>query len=104
VAAFVIDASVILKWVLGDEAEPDQPKALALLSAWAEGKDELYAPTLWEYEVANFLGREYPDEAGAQMAILRNLGIKSVGLTETMATRCLLWMRTKKVTFYDAPV
>jgi len=57
---FVVDASVILKWVLGDERESDQDKALDLLNAWVEGRAELLAPSLWEYEVGNFLGRQFP--------------------------------------------
>jgi len=35
---YVIDASVILKWVLGDERESDQDKALDLLNAWHQSR------------------------------------------------------------------
>ncbi len=101
-ADYVIDASVILKWILGDREEPDQAKAVELLTGWAEGRDDLRAPALWEYEVANFLGRELPDEAGRKMEMLRRLEIRSVALTDTMINRCFQWMKTKKVTFYDA--
>jgi predicted nucleic acid-binding protein len=101
-ADYVIDASVILKWILGDREEPDQAKAVGLLARWAEGSDDLRAPALWEYEVANFLGREFPDEAEKKMEILRHLKIRSVALTDTMIKRCFQWMKTKKVTFYDA--
>jgi predicted nucleic acid-binding protein len=100
--SYVVDASVILKWVLGDGDEPDQAKAVELLTGWAEGRDELYAPALWEFEVANFLGREFPDEADNKMEILQSLGIRNVALTEAMIRRCFAWMKTKKVTFYDA--
>ena len=101
-ADYVVDASVILKWVLGDREEPDQGPAVGLLTRWAEGKDDLRAPALWEYEVANFLGRELPDEAEGKMEMLRRLEIKSVALTDTIIKRCFQWMKTKKVTFYDA--
>jgi predicted nucleic acid-binding protein len=101
-ADYVIDASVILKWVIGNTKEPDQAKAVELLTGWAEGRDDLWAPALWEYEVANFLGRELADDAEKKMEILRRLEIKSVALTDAMVKRCFQWMKTKKVTFYDA--
>lgn len=101
-ADYVVDASVILKWVLGDSEEPDQGPAVELLKGWAEGRDGLWAPALWEYEVANFLGRELPDEAGRKMETLRSLEIRSVALTDGMIERCFQWMKTNKVTFYDA--
>jgi predicted nucleic acid-binding protein len=100
--AYVVDASVIIKWVLGDKDEPDQAKAVELLTQWAEGRHDLWAPALWEYEVGNFLGREFPDDADYKMETLRNLGIKNVSLTEAMTRHCFAWMKTKNVTFYDA--
>ncbi len=95
-ADYVIDASVILKWVLGDREEPDQGPAVELLKGWAEGRDGLWAPALWEYEVANFLGRELPDEAERKMEMLRRLEIRSVALTDGMIERCFQWMKTKQ--------
>ena len=56
----MVDASVILKWVLGDPKEPDQGTAVGLLKGWADGTHSLAAPALWEYEAANLLGREFP--------------------------------------------
>ena len=100
--SYVIDASVIVKWVMGDREEPDQEKATGLLTSWAEGKDDLWAPTLWEYEVANFLGRELAPEAKSKMEILRKLGIRGIALTDAMIERCFLWMKAKNVSFYDA--
>jgi predicted nucleic acid-binding protein len=99
---YVVDASVLLKWVLGDRVEPDQEKAVELLTGWAEGRDAIWAPVLWEYEVANFLGREIPDEAEAKMTMLRGLDIRSVALTDAMVKQCFALMKAKKVTFYDA--
>ncbi len=42
----VVDASVILKWVLGDRLETDHEKAMDLLDAWVDGRVEVFAPTL----------------------------------------------------------
>ena len=99
---YVVDASVILKWVLGDERESDHEKAMALLETWTGGDIELSAPILWQYEVGNFLGRSLQDEAVDKMDLLLNLNIKNVAPTNDMVNRCFSWMRQKKVTFYDA--
>jgi predicted nucleic acid-binding protein len=99
---YVVDASVILKWVLGDERESDQDKALALLKTWAEGRSELLAPSLWEYEAGNFLGRLFPGEASAKMNLIVSLKLSSIPLTENMHRLCFHWMSQNRVTFYDA--
>jgi predicted nucleic acid-binding protein len=99
---YVMDASVILKWVIGKDQEPDQPRATSLLKAWGEGRVELLAPTLWQFEVGNFLGREYPQEATALMKSLLDLKILEVPMTEVVCQRCFDWMTKNKVTFYDA--
>lgn len=99
---YVVDASVILKWVLGDERESDQDKALDLLNAWARGDSELLAPSLWEYEVGNFLGRLLPDQATEKMNLIANLKLSSNPMTESMQRLCFEWMSQNGVTFYDA--
>jgi len=99
---YVVDASVILKWVLGDEQEPDQHKALDLLNAWVEGRVELLAPSLWEYEAGNFLGRHFPGQAVEKMDLIANLKFSSLPLTGNMHRLCFEWMARNGVTFYDA--
>ena len=99
---YVTDASVILKWVLGDEKEPDQMKAMQLLSAWAAGSVAISAPILWQYEVGNFLGREVPEEAEAKMSLLLNLKVRDIELTGNIYQLCFNWMKKYKVSFYDA--
>ena len=99
---YVVDASVILKWVLGEEQEADQTKAENLLNAWVEGRIELAAPTLWQYEVGNFLGRELPRHAEENMGLLLNLRFRTIDLNEGMCRQCFVWMRKNRVTFYDA--
>jgi predicted nucleic acid-binding protein len=47
--SYVVDASIIIKWVLGDEREEDHSKALHLLNAWVEGRVEIAAPMIWQY-------------------------------------------------------
>ena len=99
---YVVDASVILKWVLGDEREKDQREALKLLQNWVNGQATVSAPPLWQYEVGNFLGREIPEEAEIKMKLLLNLHIRNVELSDTMYRQCFAWMRDSKITFYDA--
>lgn len=99
---YVIDASVILKWVLGEEQETDQSIALKLLDNWAAGMAELVAPSLWQYEAGSFLGRELQGEAREKMTLLLDLGIHSVDLSNTIIERCFTWMEQHAVTFYDA--
>jgi predicted nucleic acid-binding protein len=99
---YVVDASVIIKWVSGDEKESDHEKAISLLNAWCEGDADISAPILWQFEVGNFLGRRLKEEASKKMDILLNLKIKNIEFTEDMFRQCFSWMRDYEVTFYDA--
>jgi hypothetical protein len=80
----IVDAPIILKWVLGDEQEPDQAEAAQLLDTSVEGGAELSVSTLWQYEAANFLGRELLELAAHKMDLLLDLNIKSLDLTDSM--------------------
>lgn len=99
---YVVDASVILKWVLGDEREADQEHAMALLHAWGEGRCELAAPSLWVYEAGNILGRLLDKAAQEKMEMLLGLGIQSIEPTPGMTKMIFSWMTKNAVTFYDA--
>lgn len=99
---YIVDASVILKWVLEKEKEPDQNNATHLLRAWVSGEIGLAAPNLWIYEVANILGRVLPDEASQKMKLLLNLQIRVIDCSEQMIQQCFAWMKENQVTFYDA--
>jgi predicted nucleic acid-binding protein len=99
---YVVDASVILKWVLGNERESDYEKSKDLLKTWTEGDIELSAPILWQYEVGNFLGRSLQDEAMDKMNLLLNLNFRNMALNHDMLNRCFSWLWQKKVTFHDA--
>jgi len=50
----VVDASIVLKWILN---ETDSSKALTLLADWNDREIEVYAPSLLVYEVTNALYR-----------------------------------------------
>jgi predicted nucleic acid-binding protein len=99
---YVVDASVILKWALEKEKEPDHDKATGLLHAWVSGAVGIGAPSLWTYEVANILGRALPDEASQKMKLLLDLEISVVDCSEQMIRQCFTWMKEHQITFYDA--
>jgi predicted nucleic acid-binding protein len=99
---YIVDASVILKWVLEKEKEPDHDNATGLLHAWVSGTVGIAAPSLWAYEVANILGKAVPDEASQKMKLLLDLQINVIDCSEQMIRQCFTWMKKYKVTFYDA--
>ena len=67
----VLDASVILKWLLEDPAkEPDTEKALALVDAVVHGKLEILQPVHWLIEVAAVAARLTPLTAVQDVELL----------------------------------
>jgi predicted nucleic acid-binding protein len=61
---WIIDASVILKWLLQDpSAEPNTDIAVAVLDSVIDGKVEILQPTHWLAEVAAVLARLSPSTA-----------------------------------------
>ena len=85
---YSVDASIIIKWVLEKEKEPDFDKAMGLLNEWVMGTIEIVAPSLWQYEVGNFLGRELPQEAAKAMRFINDLGFASIDLNDKMQGLC----------------
>ncbi len=67
----VLDASVILKWLLEDPTkEPDTEKALALIEAVVHGKLEILQPVHWLIEVAAVAARLTPRTAVQDVELL----------------------------------
>jgi len=67
----VLDASVILKWLLEDPTkEPDTEKALALMEAVVHGKLEILQPVHWLIEVAAVAARLTPRTAVQDVGML----------------------------------
>jgi predicted nucleic acid-binding protein len=91
----VVDASVALKWALDDEDTVEQ--ALALRDDAIDGHFQMFAPTLWVYELANGLTSavrrsRLSDSAGANaLKQLLGLGVRMVdplpGSTYATASR-----------------
>ena len=67
----VLDASVILKWLLEDPArEPDTEKAFALVEAVVSGSLEILQPVHWLAEVAAVAARLVPQTAIGDVEML----------------------------------
>jgi len=67
----VLDASVILKWLLEDPTkEPDTEKALAVIDAVVHGKLEILQPVHWLIEVAAVAARLTPRTAVQDVGML----------------------------------
>ena len=67
----VLDASVILKWLLEDPArEPDIEKAFALVESVVSGRVEILQPVHWLAEVAAVAARRVPQAAVGDVEML----------------------------------
>lgn len=97
----VPDASVLLKWVLKSDDEPDGDRALQLKAAWLADACHVLVPSLWLYEVGNVVGLKQPDDAVALMTAMAALGLPEAAPSVFMAGALRL-MKDRRVTFYDA--
>lgn len=101
-SSLVLDASLILKWVLDGEDEPGRPAALRLLSRWERGEVDLLVPTLWLYEVGNILIRKRPGDVASALEGLEGLDLLERGLTPAVCSRAAELALAHRLTFYDA--
>ena len=100
-SVIVPDASVLLKWALRSDDEPDRDRALELKTAWVDETCDLMVPTLWVFEVGNVLGVKQPAKASALLQAMLDLGIREASPHDDLAS-ILGLMRDHRVTFYDA--
>jgi predicted nucleic acid-binding protein len=98
----VLDASVILKWVLDPDTEPGHAAAGRLLERWQQGELSLLVPPLWLYEVGNILCLKRPADASTALASLCDLGLSEVPFGSGLIQRTVNLTRSHGITFYDA--
>lgn len=98
----VPDASVILKWVLPSDDEPDADKALLLRDAILDEKVRAFVPTLWLYEVGNTIARRFPAHAVAWLESLVKFELEESPSTRQWLAAALELTGRYNVTFYDA--
>ncbi len=102
ISIVVPDASVLLKWVLPGDDEPDAGFALALLSEARAGAIKLVVPQLWLYEVGNTLVRRLPDQANDLLNSLIDYQLAEVRPDAQWRKQTVELAVTFGVTFYDA--
>lgn len=72
----VVDASVLLKWLLNDpERETETEKATALMQRVADGRETVLQPAHWLLEVGAVLARISPRSAEDDLTMLQALGL-----------------------------
>lgn len=70
----VVDASVVLKWLLNNpEREAQTERATQLMQRIAEGREPVIQPIHWLLEVGAVLARINPDSAEEDLAMLQAL-------------------------------
>jgi len=99
----VPDASVILKWVLPHEEEPDWMAARLLLKGFIEGDHELVVPSLWFFEVGNTLSRRFEfGIADSMLTWLLQLHLPELEARAGWGPNAVSLASGRGVTFYDA--
>ena len=98
----VPDASVLLKWVLPSDDEPDTDKALRLRAAILDDAVHAILPPLWIYEVGNTVARRFPAHAQAWLSALLRFGIEEMPPSQAWLAKSLELTSRHEVSFYDA--
>lgn len=87
----VLDASVILKWMLPhQESEEDSDRAAALLQSVIDGRHEILQPVHWMAEVAAVLARLSPDTASQDVQKMAGLEFATCDEPQVWRQACTL--------------
>lgn len=98
---YVLDASVMVKWLFQEEEGSDL--ALKLRNDYFEGKLELVVPVHSFFEVSNTVGLKLPDLALSFLSQLFVLGLDEYQLNLSIASKAFeLLKKVSGVAFYDA--
>lgn len=98
----VLDASVILKWLVTEEGSEH---ALRIRDAHLSGTEHIVVPSLLFYEVANVLryNNELPDEELITLfEALNNLELTAVHPSFAELEETMVYARQKEASVYDA--
>jgi predicted nucleic acid-binding protein len=101
-ALVVLDASVLLKWVLPSDEEPDADKALLLRAAILDETVQVLVPALWIYEVGNTVARRFAAHAEAWLSALVKFGLEEAPPSQAWLAKTLELTSRYEVSFYDA--
>ena len=97
----VVDASVLLKWLLPSEQEEYLEQAFMLRDRLVGGEIDVLVPALWRFEVGNTLCRLMPDHAQELLVLCADLGLREMQGDDWVQEAVRL-ATTYPVTFYDA--
>lgn len=90
----VIDASVAVKWVVGDAPkEEGVDEARLILEALQAGTVEVRQPVHWLVEVAGVLARIRPEVAPRAVALLQAMALPVADGPEVLTRACALGVR-----------
>ena len=98
----VPDASVLLKWVLPSNDEPDADQALLLRTAILDEEVDALVPALWLYEVGNTVARRFPTHAEVWLSVLMKFGLKEAPPSQPWLAKILQLTSRYEVSFYEA--
>jgi predicted nucleic acid-binding protein len=98
----VPDASVLLKWVLRSDDEPDADKALLLRAAILDEEVHALVPALWLYEVGNTVARRFPAHASGWLSALMKFDLEEARPSPPWLAKTLELTSRYGVSFYDA--
>jgi predicted nucleic acid-binding protein len=102
ISLVVPDASVLLKWVLPSDEDPDADRALQLRTAIMEETVRALVPGLWLYDVANTIARRFPTVASGWLSALMKFGLEEVTPSNAWLLKTLDLPSRHDVSFYDA--
>ncbi|MEE4379408.1 MAG: type II toxin-antitoxin system VapC family toxin [Candidatus Competibacteraceae bacterium] len=102
VPLIVPDASVILKWVLPSDDEPDADLALRLRDAIQDDQVQAWVPALWLYEVGNTITRRFPDQAAPWLTALKHFALEEAPSSPQWLKVAIELTQRFGITFYDA--
>ncbi len=80
----VIDASVVIKWLLNDDPEEhDVDKAEAILALLTAGTAQAFQPLHWRAEALSVVARKAPEKIGPACTLLFSVPVQTVEGIET---------------------
>lgn len=96
----VLDASVMVKWLLQDpRREPDSEAATRLVEAIVDGAESILQPPHWLVEVGAVLARASPDTASQDLLMLSALELPIADDPHVLARACGMAIELKQHLF-----
>lgn len=98
--SWVIDASVIIKWIIPDpKSEPFTPQALNILQHIQESQITVFQPPHWLSEVSAVLARIAPDKAEQAITLLYAMEFPILEDLETYMLACQMAIQSQQHVF-----